>query len=393
MTTHYPHDDTKKSGLPVFRRRQGRASARRRSNDGADLPAPPLGSIYFYLTEGCNLACRHCWIAPKYQAGSTIYPSLSYELFVSIVQQARKLGLSSVKLTGGEPLLHPDIVAILRYIRSEDLRCVIETNGLLCSPALVEEIRQCNNPFVSVSLDGARPETHEWVRGVAGSFDQAIGGIKNLVAAGLNPQVIMSVMRRNVAEIEDVIRLTEKLGAASVKFNIVQPTARGQAIHDAGEALSIDELLDLGERFEKELEAKAKVRLFYSHPHAFQPLSHMFGENGDGCGRCSIATIIGVLSDGSYALCGIGESVEELIFGHAATDSLEMVWKENRVLREIRSGLPGKLEGICGECVLKGICLGSCLAQNYYSTGRLFAPFWYCEEAQKIDRFPVSRRT
>ena len=53
-----------------------------------------LNTIYFYLTEGCNLACRHCWIAPKFQGGGKSYPALSVELFKSIIQQAKPLGLS-----------------------------------------------------------------------------------------------------------------------------------------------------------------------------------------------------------------------------------------------------------------------------------------------------------
>jgi SynChlorMet cassette radical SAM/SPASM protein ScmF len=313
---------------------------------------PPLATIYFYLKEGCNLACRHCWIAPKYQAGSTIYPSLPYDLFVDIIQQAKPLGLGSVKLTGGEPLLHPNIVELLRHIRAEDLGLTIETNGLLCTPEIVDEIKQCKNPFVSVSLDGAKAETHEWVRGVEGSFEMALQGIRNLVAAGFKPQIIMTLMRRNVGEIDDIIRLAEDIGAGSVKFNIVQPTARGEKMHQNGETLTIEELLDLGERFEREIEARSKVRVIYSHPHAFKPLSRMFGENGDGCGRCSIMTILGVLSDGSYALCGIGESVPDLIFGHPATDPLEKVWRDTPILNTIREGLPSRLEGICGDCLL-----------------------------------------
>ena len=63
----------------------------------------------FYLTEGCNLACRHCWIAPTFQAGEKTYPSLDVDLFRSIISQAKTLGLGGVKLTGGEPLLHPRI--------------------------------------------------------------------------------------------------------------------------------------------------------------------------------------------------------------------------------------------------------------------------------------------
>ena len=55
---------------------------------------------------------------------------------------------------------------------------------------------------------------------------------------------------------------------------------------------------------------------------------------------------------------GSGRHVPELVFGHASKDSLADVWKDNPVLREIREGLPRRLGGICGECLMKGICLG-----------------------------------
>ena len=72
-----------------------------------------LGSIYFYLTEGCNLKCRHCWIAPKYQTEDAIWPSVDFELFKDIIRQGKELGLSSIKLTGGEPLIHPILIKFL----------------------------------------------------------------------------------------------------------------------------------------------------------------------------------------------------------------------------------------------------------------------------------------
>jgi molybdenum cofactor biosynthesis enzyme MoaA len=91
----------------------------------------PLRQIYFYLTEGCNLRCRHCWIAPKYQSKDKTHSSLDFELFCSIIGQARALGLKGVKLTGGEPFLHPEIHRMIEYIRAEELRLTIETNGVL----------------------------------------------------------------------------------------------------------------------------------------------------------------------------------------------------------------------------------------------------------------------
>jgi SynChlorMet cassette radical SAM/SPASM protein ScmF len=351
----------------------------------------PLNSLYFYLTEGCNLACRHCWIAPKFQSGEVVYSHLPFDMIQDIVHQAKPLGLTSIKLTGGEPLLHPDIVRILQFARAEQVGCTIETNGILCTRELAEEIAQCPGRFVSVSLDGADAETNEWVRGVPGSFEAACQGIKNLVQAGVQPQIILTVMRRNRHQIESIVRLAESLGAGSLKYNVLMPCARGEDMFHRGEALSLPELIELGRWVENELAARTKLRLIFHHPAAFKPLGRMYGQDGDGCSRCGIFGILGVLADGSYALCGIGQQVPELIFGQAAKDRLEDVWLNNPILKEIRQGLPGKLEGVCGECVMKDLCLGSCIAQNYYSQKKLFAPFWYCEEAYKLGLFPSSR--
>ena len=351
-----------------------------------------LSQIYFYLTEGCNLRCRHCWIAPKYQTEGNRYPALDLDLFKSIIGQAKPLGLTGVKLTGGEPLLHPQIKEILEYIQTQELRLTVETNGVLCTPELAEKMAVCKDPFVSVSLDGADAETHEWVRGVEGCFNKATEGIRHLVTVGMRPQIIMSLMRHNKDQMERMVRLAERIGAGSVKFNIVQPTARGEKIYESGEALNIEELVELGDWVESTLSTSTSLRVDYDHPLAFRPLGKMFGYNGDGCGVCGILGILGVLAHGSYALCGIGEVVPDLVFGHATTNPLEDVWNKSLVLVELRKGLPQRFEGICGDCLMKGLCLGSCLAQNYYQTMNIWAPYWYCQDAWKRGLFPETRK-
>lgn len=359
-------------------------------NEKIDVPECGyyLNQIYFYLTQGCNLKCRHCWIAPKYQTEDTTWPSVDFELFKDIVQQGKELGLSGVKLTGGEPLIHPKIEQILDYLSETGLRLTIESNGVKCTPPIVEKIMKNHRPFVSVSLDAPDSETHEWVRGVPGCFDAALNGVRNLVKAGLRPQIIMSVMRRNADKMEDVVRLAEKENAESVKFNLVTPTARGEQMQKSGETLSIQELIDLGRWIENTLEPSSPLRIVYSHPTAFRPLSRIFTKPD---GRCGIFGIIGVLGNRKYALCGIGETVPELVFGHAETDRLKDVWNHNAVLNDIRKGLPADLEGICADCLMKNVCLGSCVAMNYYRANNLFAPHWYCELAHEAGLFPSVR--
>jgi SynChlorMet cassette radical SAM/SPASM protein ScmF len=349
---------------------------------------PPLKSIYFYLTEGCNLACRHCWIAPKFDENGTM-PAIPVDLFRKVIDEAMPLGLKDVKLTGGEPLMHPRFGELLEIIRRKDLGVTIETNGLLCTPEVATEIARLPNRFVSVSIDGSDKATHEWMRGVPGCFEKAKNAISNLVEAGVRPQIITTLVRRNAGQIEEIIRMAEHLGASSLKFNVVMPAGRGEKLMETSETLSIGELIRIGEYVEKILPARPKLQVFFDSPYAFRSLSGI--ACGKGCFRCKILNIIGVIASGEYALCGIGYHVKDLVFGLAGIDSLERIWKENEVLNSLRSGIPDKLEGICSKCLMKDVCLGSCIAQNFYRSKNIWAPFWFCDMANREGLFPKTR--
>jgi SynChlorMet cassette radical SAM/SPASM protein ScmF len=183
--------------------------------------------------------------------------------------------------------------------------------------------------------------------------------------------------------------MAEKLGAASVKFNVVQPTARGEKLHEVRETLNVAELIELGRHVELELAPKTNLQVFFDYPQAFRALNRI--AKGDGCGVCGILGILGVIASGHYALCGIGEQVPDLVFGEVGRDRLEVVWREHSILNALRGGLPERLEGVCSHCLMKRRCLGSCVAQNYYSTGSLWAPFWLCKQAEEVGLFPGSR--
>lgn len=354
--------------------------------------AYPLKQLYFYLTEGCNLACRHCWLSPKLHTESTPYSTLPPTIFTKILDQAKSLGLEAVKLTGGEPLLHPEIQEILQILKERNIPFTIESNGVLCTPELAKIIAAaCRGASVSVSLDGADAESHEWVRGIKGSFDAALSGIRNLVNVGIKPQIIMTVMNHNKMQLEAIVRLAETLGAESVKFNLVQPTGRGEKMNDDGATVPIEELIKLGQWVFDTLSPSTALKLYYDIPPAFRPMSKMFGAKGDGCATCGIRGVIGVLADGSYALCGIGSQIPELIFGHADSAALDVVWKTNNTLLELREGIPDKFEGVCARCHMKRACSASCIAQNYYRSRSLWKPYWFCDTAYRKGLFPKTR--
>ena len=99
-----------------------------------------------------------------------------------------------------------------------------------------------------------------------------LAGVRHLVEAGVKPRIIMSLMGRNKDQMEAMVRLAESLGAESLKFNLTQPTARGEKMHQSGEVLTIEELVEFGSWVENGLSGSTDLTLFFDHPVAFRPL-------------------------------------------------------------------------------------------------------------------------
>ena len=351
---------------------------------------PPLSQLYVYVTNVCNCACKHCWIIPDvHSSKKEATRFLPSDLFQAAIDEAKPLGLSLVKWTGGEPTIHPDFPALLELQNKHQLRGRLETNGMEVSQALARLLFANGIYHIAVSLDGAVPETHDAIRGIRGAYKRTLAGFRNLVEAGFRPQVIMSLMKDNLDELDDLLALAGNMGAGSVKLNLIQPTLRGLEIHQDGHALSISDVLELSRRLECELRSRYPFPIFLDIPMAFRSIEEIL--DASLFSVCGIKTILGLLADGSYALCGIGENLPELVFGVAGRGELEAIWRENPLLLKIRNGLPGELKGVCGRCLMKRACLGSCLAQNYYRERDLLSAFWFCDQAAKEGSFPQNR--
>ena len=355
-----------------------------------DLPEgiPPLTSLYLYIAGSCNLACKHCWISPDFQQNPENGKFVKPEYVKNAIIQAIPLGLSSIKLTGGEPLLHPGFKEIAEIIENEKIYFHMETNGILIDKDMAEFLKKRKKtPFIAVSVDGAYAKTHDDLRGVMGSFDQAIEGIKNLVDSGFKPQVICTLHKGNVSEMEQLLKLAKKLGCGSVKFNHVQEVGRGDS-YNKENGLEITEIIKLFDLVEKKLIPENKMHILFDIPFAFYPVKRLLRERS----RCNVLNILGMLSGGELSLCGIGTTVPELIYGHMKNNNLKEVWCESPGLHLLRELVPEKLEGICSNCIHRDFCLGSCGANTYYRTKKLNAPYVFCEQAEKLKIFPDSRK-
>ena len=349
----------------------------------------PLNSIYFYLTDCCNLACAHCWLSPKHISSKADAPDrIGAEDVKKVIAEAKPLGLGSAKLTGGEPFMNREIFEIIEAISSEGIHLHIETNGTLIDQETASFLAAHNTNHISISIDSATAMFHDSFRGVSGSFDDAIAGAEHCVGEKLNVQFIMSLTTENVNDIEEVMRLAERVGVSSVKINPVIPLGRGANLSDNGVVFGAEDLVRLNEYVEGELARRYAVEIYFSIPSAFKPIKKFLTFDNS---ECNILNILGIIPNGDISICGIGKEEKDLVMGNIRKDAIADVWEKSPVLQRLRDIVPKKMEGICGRCLLKGRCLGSCRADAFVLTRNLAAPFWICQDAFEAGIFPKTR--
>lgn len=346
---------------------------------------PNLSTLYLYITDYCNLRCRHCWVTPVW-VGRIPPPKLPLQALKGAIGEAVDEGLSHVKLTGGEPLLHPEFSDMVRFIHELGLSVGVETNGTLVTEGIADLL--CDvKANISVSIDGADSETHDLFRGVKGSFEKTVRAVEMLRDRGSPPLVIFSVYRKNMEELEKVVELCKEIGVRALKVNPITPMGRGKRMGEEGLLLDIVDLLELKEKGRR-LSSEHGIRILVDLPCSFDPLRSIAEE---GFPTCPFLNLLSILADGDVTFCGFGYANPWWIMGNIMKDSIKKIWRSHPLLWMARDGLPGKLKGVCGKCMFKARCLGKCRAAVIDAFDDMFAPDPHCQALYERGLFPISR--
>ncbi len=159
-----------------------------------------LKSIHFEIASACNERCVHCYI-PNACKSSFMDP----QLFDQIIEEGKNMNIIHVTLSGGEPLLHPDILHFLQKCRELDLAVNVLSNLTLLSDELLEEMRK--NPFLCVqaSLYSMNPQTHDQITHLQGSFEKTLCSIERLCEVGIPVQISCPLFKQNKDSWKDVV--------------------------------------------------------------------------------------------------------------------------------------------------------------------------------------------
>jgi len=202
------------------------------------LVGPALGTLL--VTYRCDLRCAVCDLparaAARRRAGDR---ELDTAAFRRVLRDMKAIGTAGVGVTGGEPMLRRDIVPLLSYGAGLGLHMHLNTDGFQVAER-AETLRRTGVKSINLSLDGASATVHDRARGRLGSFDRVIEGFRALRRArgsrrGPRLTAVTVLTRRNLDQVEDVVRVALEAGADRVGVIPVHDFGHGEGQTDAAQ--------------------------------------------------------------------------------------------------------------------------------------------------------------
>ncbi len=179
------------------------------------------GDLYIEITDDCNLLCAHCYNDSTPLKGKRY---LSLEEFKIILDKAKDCSIKSIALSGGEPLLNPQVIDIVHLINQMDLSCRIVTNGTLIDRSFLKSV--ADYASIQISLDGSTSTTHELLTRVSGSFEATVSSIKLLNEMGIPFNIKTVISPYNYMDLDDLVKFAINNNAKGISFSLLQPFGR-----------------------------------------------------------------------------------------------------------------------------------------------------------------------
>jgi len=184
---------------------------------------PPAPVVIWNLIRRCNLACRHCY---SISADKDFPGELSTDEVGSVLDDLRRFRVPVLILSGGEPLLRPDIFAIARSAKAMGFYVALSSNGTLIEASNIDRIAGCDFDYVGVSLDGIG-ETHDRFRRLPGAFDASLRGIRLCRDRGLKIGVRFTLTQDNAHDLPQLLDLVEDEGINRFYLSHLNYAGRG----------------------------------------------------------------------------------------------------------------------------------------------------------------------
>ena len=337
------------------------------------------------ITERCNFNCLHCYEAVDNQISRS---EMSLSDCRKLLREARDCGIQNIKITGGEPLIHPDFLTILKSVYEYEMTVGrINSNVHFLTEQLADEIRSIDGKILfNVSYDGAG--YHDWMRNRKGAEKDLLSKIKILVDKGFHVCAAMTLNRVNLDAAEDSLKKLEELGVQ--EFRIIRTSETPRWLLNAKDAcLTFEEyydaMTDLCRKYASEEHTidlnifhfviiRHRYRCYYLAPVTCSPERY-----DPGLPLCSDARDnITVTPSGDVYPCTPSPGVYKaggVCFGNVFDNGLKPLLQDGPFLAFVRKGVHAVKEHDpkCASCRFFPQCTGGCRLIAYGLSGDLLS--------------------
>jgi len=342
--------------------------------------------IAWEVTRSCLMNCVHCRAAARY---GPYEGELATEECCRFLDDVKSFSNPIIILTGGEPMMRPDIYDIAKYGTKAGLRMVMAPCGLLVTEELAKKIRDAGIMRVSLSIDGLTAESHDSFRRVNGAFEGVMKAIENFKKIGVEFQINTTITKHNVRDLPQLLEMVINLGAVAYHPFLLVPSGRAKDL--------VEQEISPAD-YEKTLtwfyEMRDKVPIQFKPtcaPHYYRILRQgesakgktitpeLYGLDAMTKGCMGGQSFAFVSHMGKVQICGFLE--EEA--GDIRKELFSTIWNTSQLFQEMRN--LDRYHGKCGICEYNKFC-GGCRARAFAVSGDYLAAEPYCTYEPETSR-------
>lgn len=315
--------------------------------------------VVWEVTLACNLKCQHCGS----RAGRPRADELNTEEALDLIDRLAALGTRELTLIGGEAYLRRDWIELIRRSRNHGIRTAIQTGARNLTDKRLDEAADAGLQGVGVSIDGL-PDLHDRVRGVPGSYDQAIDALKRAKARGLAVSVNTQIGAETADHLPEL--MDRIIAAGATHWQIQLTVAMGNAVDNPELLLQpwrLIEVMPLLARLYREGLARGLLMIVGNNVGYFGPYERMWrglGDDTDHWNGCSAGqTGIGIEANGAIKGC---PSLATSLYtaGNVRDMSIEDIWRHSEKMAFGRVRDVEELYGYCRTCYYADVCRAGC---------------------------------
>ena len=354
---------------------------------------PPGPVVIWNLVRRCNLACKHCY---SISADTDFSGELSTEEIFTVMDDLKAFRVPVLILSGGEPLLRPDIFTIAQRAKDKGFYVALSSNGTLIDQSNIDRIAEIGFDYVGVSLDGIG-DTHDRFRRQAGAFAASIHGIRLCQERGVKVGIRYTMTEDNAHDLPRLLELLESEQLDKFYFSHLNYAGRGNRnrkddAHHQTTRRAMELLFETCWRSVQSGEAREFVTgnndadgvylLLWVRQRFPELQAHLraklaqWGGNASGVNVANIDNLGNVHPDTMWWHYSLG-NVRERPFSHIWPDTSD----------PLMAGLkasPRPVKGRCGQCQYFDICGGNTRVRAQQLTGDPWAedPVCYLDDEE-----------